>query len=137
MDQGRKAWGQKSLFGFALVVVCVLLVVWKADRSFKVRAGRVWRSALPETGNTRTNLTTAASKPAEVYVLGKLVERRPTKGGIFVSIKTTLENHKTRVAPSILTWLQTVKPEQVSSAFPPPSTHTHTKHIICPIPYVL
>ena len=33
--------------------------------------------------------------------------------GIFVSIKTTEKYHRTRLPPLVLTWLQTLQPEQV------------------------
>jgi hypothetical protein len=33
--------------------------------------------------------------------------------GIFVSIKTTGKYHETRLPPLVLTWLQTLQPEQV------------------------
>ena len=52
-----------------------------------------------------------------VSVLGKQPERCTTSGAddIYISIKTTQRYHKTRVLMLILTWLQTVKPEQVNS----------------------
>ena len=34
---------------------------------------------------------------------------------IYITVKTTQKNHKTRILPILLTWLQTVEPEQVIS----------------------
>ena len=61
-------------------------------------------------------VTVSQPRGKKVFVLGKLAERRVEDGGgdIYVSIKSTAKNHKKRVAYSMLTWLQTVKPEQVS-----------------------
>ena len=52
-----------------------------------------------------------------VLLLGKRPERCTTPGtdDIYISIKTTRRYHKTRLSMLILTWLQTVKPEQVNS----------------------
>ena len=38
--------------------------------------------------------------------------------GIFVSIKTTQKYHGTRLPPLVLTWLQTLRPEQVGVVIP-------------------
>lgn len=60
-----------------------------------------------------------------VTVLGRVLEKcmptspsTSTTGGfsqddIYITIKTTQKNHNTRLSPILLTWLQTVKPDQV------------------------
>ena len=60
-----------------------------------------------------------------VTVLGRVLEKcvpRPTststtgrfsQDDIYITIKTTQKNHNTRLRPIVLTWLQTVQPDQV------------------------
>ena len=51
---------------------------------------------------------------ANVSLLGKRLERCDfAADDIFITIKTTQKNHKSRVLVLLLTWLQTVRPEQV------------------------
>ena len=98
------------------------------------------KEAEPEDGANHTPSTSAhAQKQKEqctpvgghsstVRVLGRQLERcrpkwRPAEAealaanfsldDIYITIKTTQKNHKTRMLPILLTWLQTVQPEQV------------------------
>ena len=53
-----------------------------------------------------------------VSLLGKQLERCAfTADDVFITIKTTQRNHKSRVLILLLTWLQTVRPEQVILQF--------------------
>ena len=62
--------------------------------------------------------------PSNVSILGRVLERcipapsLSTPSGfsqdnIYITIKTTQKNHNTRIRPILLTWLQTVQPDQV------------------------
>ena len=110
-------WRQKTAFVvFVLLVVAILLVLWTIAAFGGTK--RTIRSA------ARWHIKTAGL--GDVHVLGKLAERivpgavadqnSSAAGGdpnIYVSIKTTKNNYKSRVAYLLLTWLQTVEPEKV------------------------
>ena len=65
-------------------------------------------------GDLVARTTEVMTKSMSLLTAGH-VERVTVDGsqGIFVSIKTTKKYHKTRLPSLILTWLQTLQPEQV------------------------
>ena len=136
-------WRQRSAFRvFVLLTLAVLLVLWMiatfGETKRSVRSAALWHIKAADVGDlppTRsavnssnghlrqavTQSTFAADsaqhrrKVNNVYVLGKLAERvvPVADPNIYVSIKTTKKNYKSRVAYLLLTWLQTVEPEKV------------------------
>ena len=85
------------------------------------------KSELPhELYPTSSSVTRSLSSPAiklvpkcvqteaNVSLLGKRLERCAfAADDVFITIKTTQRNHESRVLVLLLTWLQTVRPEQV------------------------
>ena len=111
-------WAHRGFF-VTVIGVCVLLLLWMVATStsnyqifgllqLAVRSPRPYSNSSLWPGVRPPN--------RKVSLLGKQVERCLTGADdIYIAIKTTHKNHKTRVPVLILTWLQTVKPEQVNS----------------------
>ena len=83
------------------------------------------RSPIPRNTSASTTAKTAPQAHCEpvmapggkqLSILGKRPERCLTPGGdgLYISIKTTTGNHKSRLPILVLSWLQTVRAEQVS-----------------------
>ena len=112
----------------AVTFVCVLLLLWMVTTSNRVVESR--RQPYSNSSSTQRvsgwlwpQLSTPVSRKTwcmpvggNISVLGKQPERcaTPEADDIYISIKTTQNYHKTRVPILILTWLQTVRPEQVN-----------------------
>ena len=79
------------------------------------------------TGTGRQQCVPVGGHASTVRVLGRRLEKclpewKPealtsnfSPDDINITVKTTEKNHKTRMLPVLLTWLQTVQPEQVSN----------------------
>ena len=121
----QKAMSARGVFMSPVTLTCVLVLVWTVITSHLVSFESEQRRHKPySNSNTGTlawpQLSPAAVRPqcrpvrVPISVLGRRPERCLTgEDDIYISIKTTRGNHKTRLPILILTWLQTVRPEQV------------------------
>ena len=74
----------------------------------------------------------------DTFILGKQPQRQTSdaddySSAVYISVKTTVSYHESRLAVLLLTWLQTVRPEQVmalSNQQPAISFDGHTP--VCP-----
>lgn len=67
------------------------------------------------TGGGESSCSICTKSKVLELLIGERQERVVVSGseGIFVSIKTTQKYHATRLPPILLTWLQTINPQQV------------------------
>ena len=118
------------VFVFTVALICVLLLLCTTKTSKKVLLKSKQRRYRPYSNLTATNdaetLVWSQLSPATtvsqqchpvrvpISVLGRQPERCVTgEDDVHISIKTTRGNYKTRLPILLLTWLQSVRPEQV------------------------
>ena len=71
-----------------------------------------------ETGSLGQLSSSYVSGLNDTYILGKQPQRQISaveyySSAVYISVKTTVSYHESRLAVLLLTWLQTVRPEQV------------------------
>ena len=122
----------KAVFTSTVTLTCVLLLLWTIKTApFKSEQHRHKPYSISSSNLTAINagtivhvwpkpLSPAAVRPqcrpvrVAISVLGRRPERCITgEDDVYISIKTTRRNHKTRLPILLLTWLQSVRPEQV------------------------
>lgn len=119
----------KIVFVFTVTLTCLLLLLCTTKTSNKLLLKSKQRRHIPYSNLTTINDAETlvwsqllpAVRPqcrpvrvAGISVLGRRPERCLTgEDDVYISIKTTRGNHKTRLPILILTWLQSVRPEQV------------------------
>ena len=122
----------KVVFVLTVTLTCVLLLLTaKAPKHFLFKSRQRRHTPWPVSNSTAINdveplgvwrqLSPATVRPqcrpvgVPISVLGRRPERCVLTGedDIYVSIKTTSINYETRLPIILLTWLQSVRPEQV------------------------
>ena len=119
----------KVVFVSTVTLMCVLLLLCTTKTSNKVLLKSKQRRHRPYSNLTVTNdaetlawsqLSPATARPecrpvrVPISVLGRRPERCVTgEDDVHISVKTTRGNYKTRLPILLLTWLQSVRPEQV------------------------
>ena len=83
-----------------------------------------------EVAQTSKGMTKAMSMLAANYHVTERVNIDGSEG-IFVSIKTTEKYHGTRLPPLVLTWLQTLQPQQVGVVIAPPTLSAWNAILLC------
>ena len=123
----------KTALIVVVFVICTWLVTvgWKGVgvpsipnmRSSEGNKSFVTVSLSPSLPRTLAPVEGSCSLVSSLKVLGKSLDRCATSRAvklaqeedIYVSVKTTSRNHVSRMLPILLTWFQTLQPEQVRS----------------------